>query len=155
MTPIFGLSGLLLCVALAMVCEYLGLSLLSALKGLGIVLLSVLVWRTLRVRDLQLSAREVEHLRRQRDLAAEERILGKEQVLAERLAGAIQFKTVSYESGSEEKTNLDELLKLQHYLAQCFPLVHQQLERHVINDYRLVRCVICLISHCRSVCSLV
>lgn len=55
---------------------------------------------------------------------------------AERLAKAIQFKTVSYEDRS--KIDYQPFLHLQEYLVQAFPLVHSRLEKKVINNYALL-----------------
>jgi len=51
--------------------------------------------------------------------------------LAERLAKAIQFKTIAY-------TNPDAFLGLLAYLEQAFPTVHESLVRQVVNDYSLL-----------------
>ncbi|MBM4450958.1 MAG: M20 family peptidase, partial [Chloroflexi bacterium] len=55
---------------------------------------------------------------------------------AERLAKALQFKTISYEDRSQ--IDYQPFLQFQEYLVQTFPLVHSRLERKVINNYALL-----------------
>ena len=55
---------------------------------------------------------------------------------AERLAGAIRHKTISYQDHSQgDKT---EFLRLHQYLKQVFPRVHATLTREVVSDYSLL-----------------
>ena len=53
-----------------------------------------------------------------------------------RLSEAIQFKTISFESGTE--SNTDPFRDFHAFLAKSFPRVHAQLTREVVNDYSLL-----------------
>ncbi len=55
---------------------------------------------------------------------------------AERLAGAVRFKTISYETPSD--SSHAELLLLQSYLQAAFPKAHAAARREVINKYSLL-----------------
>ena len=57
-------------------------------------------------------------------------------VAAERLAGAVRFKTVSYASGAPIDTAA--FLGFHDFLAKAFPLVHSTLERSTINRLSLI-----------------
>ena len=58
------------------------------------------------------------------------------QGVAERLAGAVRFKTVS--SLSDPQQNADEFRKLHTYLEQRFPKVHSALKRELVGDLSLL-----------------
>ncbi|HXR24403.1 MAG TPA: M20/M25/M40 family metallo-hydrolase, partial [Candidatus Binataceae bacterium] len=58
------------------------------------------------------------------------------QAAAQRLAGAVQLRTISYEAPSEESRA--ELLKLHAYLAQAFPNAHRAMTREVVGGYSLL-----------------
>jgi carboxypeptidase PM20D1 len=58
------------------------------------------------------------------------------QAAARRLSGAVQLRTISYESPSEESRA--ELLKLHAYLEQAFPNAHRVMTREVIGGYSLL-----------------
>ncbi|WP_299760511.1 M20/M25/M40 family metallo-hydrolase [uncultured Pontibacter sp.] len=55
---------------------------------------------------------------------------------AEKLAAVVGFKTVSAVETSDFK--YEEFKKLHVYLAEAFPLAHEQLQVEVINDYSLL-----------------
>lgn len=55
---------------------------------------------------------------------------------AERLAGAVRLRTVSYETPSEESRA--ELVKLQSYLERSFPRTHAALQREIVGGYSLL-----------------
>jgi len=55
---------------------------------------------------------------------------------AERLAGAVRLRTISYETPSAESRG--ELLKLHAYLAQVFPRTHAVLRREIVAAYSLL-----------------
>lgn len=55
---------------------------------------------------------------------------------AERLSGAIKFKTIS--NTDYEKFDYSQFKGLQEYIEKSFPLVHSTLEKKVINDYALL-----------------
>ena len=55
---------------------------------------------------------------------------------AERLAGAVRFQTVSYETPSD--ASRAELLKLHAYLEHSFPKAHAALQREVVGGYSLL-----------------
>jgi carboxypeptidase PM20D1 len=54
----------------------------------------------------------------------------------QRLSTAIQIRTISYDD--PKQFNGQPFIELHQHLAQSFPLVHQQAEKTVINDYSLV-----------------
>lgn len=58
------------------------------------------------------------------------------QAAAERLAGAVRLRTISFESPSEQ--SLAELLKLHTYLAQAFPNAHRAMTREIVGGYSLL-----------------
>ena len=67
------------------------------------------------------------------------RLLQRKEELAQRLSGAIRFKTVSYDyEDTENKADYREMQKLHAYLQTQFPLVHSTLQRRVINTHSLV-----------------
>jgi carboxypeptidase PM20D1 len=55
---------------------------------------------------------------------------------AKRLAGAIRYKTVSYQDHS--KIDSSEFLRFHQYIEQAFPRVHAMLTREVVNEYSLL-----------------
>ena len=55
---------------------------------------------------------------------------------AERLGGAVRFKTISYETPSDSSHS--ELLLLQAYLQAAFPKAHAAARREVIDKYSLL-----------------
>jgi carboxypeptidase PM20D1 len=59
-----------------------------------------------------------------------------EAAAAERLAGAVRFRTVSYEAPSA--ASRDELTKLHGYLERSFPHAHAVLQREVVGGYSLL-----------------
>ncbi|MDX5436561.1 MAG: M20/M25/M40 family metallo-hydrolase, partial [Pontibacter sp.] len=67
---------------------------------------------------------------------ADSAAVNKRTAAAARLAEAITFKTVS--ALEEEKFAYAEFIKLHAYLQEAFPLVHQHLQREVINGYSLL-----------------
>jgi len=59
-----------------------------------------------------------------------------ESAAIQRFSGAINFPTVSYDDRSN--FDADTFLAFHRYLEQSYPLVHQHMERTVVNDYSLV-----------------
>jgi carboxypeptidase PM20D1 len=55
---------------------------------------------------------------------------------AQHLAGAIRFRTVSFEDQSN--ASVDEFRKLQKYLEETYPRVHATLKREVVGDLSLL-----------------
>ena len=55
---------------------------------------------------------------------------------AERLSGAIKFKTIS--NKDYDKVDKSQFTSLQQYIEKSFPLVHSTLEKKVINNYSLL-----------------
>jgi carboxypeptidase PM20D1 len=55
---------------------------------------------------------------------------------AERLAGAVRLRTISYDEPSA--ASLHEIRALHAYLEVAFPRTHQVLRREVVNDYSLL-----------------
>lgn len=99
----------------------------KALAVLGLVLLAlvaVLLVRTSLVRSQQISAEPATEIPIDARAAAE------------RLAGAVRFRTISHEeSGRVER---EAFLGLHDHLAQSFPLVHSHLTREVVAGYSLL-----------------
>jgi len=56
--------------------------------------------------------------------------------VAERLSGALKFKTIS--NIDYEKFDYSQFTGLQEYIEKSFPLVHSTLEKKVINNYALL-----------------
>lgn len=55
---------------------------------------------------------------------------------ARRLAGALRFRTVSHDAGTQ--TASEEFLKLHAYLAEQFPRANAALKREAVNQYSLL-----------------
>lgn len=98
----------------------------KALAVLGlilVVLVAVLLIRTALARSYQIAAEPVT------DIAVDAR------AAAERLAGAVRFRTISHESGQVER---EAFLGFHEHLARSFPLVHSNLTREVVAGYSLL-----------------
>jgi carboxypeptidase PM20D1 len=98
----------------------------KALAVLGLVLLvlvAVLLVRTVLTRSHQITAEPVT------DISIDSR------AAAERLAGAVRFRTISHESGQVER---EAFFGLHGHLARSFPLVHSRLTREVVAGYSLL-----------------
>lgn len=54
----------------------------------------------------------------------------------QQLSKAIQIPTISYDD--ESKVNGSSFLQFHRHLQQAFPLVHQQMQKQVINQYSLI-----------------
>ena len=67
------------------------------------------------------------------------RILENADNMASRLGEAIRFKTVSYDQrDAANQIDYSQFLGLHKWFEKNYPLVHQHLEKHVINKYSLV-----------------
>ena len=95
--------------------------LLTALFG---VLIALMVIRTMTFTSRQLRPPTAEKLQLDQD------------EIVTRLSEAIQFKTISFESGTE--SNTDPFRDFHAFLAKSFPRVHAQLTREVVNDHSLL-----------------
>lgn len=73
---------------------------------------------------------------RQLDVPVASPLAVDEQAVAEKLAGAIRFKTIS--SLTDAELNKDQFLALHEYLQQRFPLVHSKLKREVVGGLSLL-----------------
>jgi carboxypeptidase PM20D1 len=73
---------------------------------------------------------------RQVDVAPAPPITIDEKAVAEKLAGAVRFKTVS--SLTDPDLNKDQFLAQQEYLKQRFPRVHAMLKREVVGELSLL-----------------
>ncbi len=89
-----------------------------------LLLFSVLLFRTLRFTSKQVKAPPV----------ADTGINA--QKVAEHLAGALRFQTVSNEGGGQ--LSVEAFLGLHKYLAQTFPKLHEHLSKEVVADYSLL-----------------
>ena len=56
--------------------------------------------------------------------------------VAERLAGAVRFRTISHDDRSN--FDADAFLAYHEYLRESYPLVHERAELTVVNDYTLL-----------------
>ena len=92
--------------------------------GLVLVLVAAVAINTLR------------HGSRQLDVAPAPPLAVDERAVAEKLSGAIRFKTVS--SATDAQQNADEFRKLHAYLEQRFPKVHATLKREVVGGLSLL-----------------
>jgi carboxypeptidase PM20D1 len=97
---------------------------LLSVLGLVLILLAVLVVRASMLKSRQVKAEPVT------DLAVDAN------AVAQRLAGAVRFPTVSHEKG--ENVEAQAFLGLHEYLRTSFPLVHQTLKRETVADYSLL-----------------
>lgn len=73
---------------------------------------------------------------RQLDVQPIERVAVDSGVLANRLAGALRFRTIADANDSE--ANAGEFARLRRYLEQQFPLVHATLRREVVGGHSLL-----------------
>ena len=89
-----------------------------------LTLFSVVLFRTLRFTSKQVKV----------PLVTDTSINAQE--IAEHLAGALRFQTVSNEGGGQ--LNAEAFLGLHKYLAQTFPKLHEQLSKEVVADYSLL-----------------
>jgi carboxypeptidase PM20D1 len=76
------------------------------------------------------------HASRQLSVPAAAAVAVDEAAAAERLAGAVRFRTVSYETPSPDSRA--ELLRLHAYLEHSFPKAHAVLHREVVGGYSLL-----------------
>lgn len=97
---------------------------LSLIPAFVILLVIVVLVNTLRFRP------------QPRQLAAVTPAAIDEQGAVDRLAGAIQFRTLS--SQNPEDFNPEPFLEFQSFLERSFPHIHQQMERDIINRYSLL-----------------
>jgi len=73
---------------------------------------------------------------RQIDVAPARPLAIDEKAVADKLAGAVRFQTVS--SREDPEANAAEFLKLHDYLRERFPLVHSKLKLETVGKYSLV-----------------
>ena len=83
-----------------------------------------------------LAINTVRHGSRQLDVPAAPPLAVDEKAVADTLAGAIRFQTVS--SAEDPSLNLDQFQKLHAYLEQRFPLVHARLKREEVGGLSLL-----------------
>ena len=76
------------------------------------------------------------HRSRQIEVPAAARAAIDERAVAERLARAVRFRTVSYETPSEESRS--ELLKFHAFLAQSFPSAYAALNLEIVGGYSML-----------------
>jgi carboxypeptidase PM20D1 len=96
-----------------------------AVLGIALlVLVAILLVRASTLRSRQVKAEPVT------DLAVDAN------AVAQRLAGAVRFPTVSHEQGKDVEAQA--FLDLHRYLQASFPLVHQKLAREVVGGYSLL-----------------
>ena len=93
--------------------------------GLGLLLLvSVVLIRTVGLTSIQVPV----------DPATAVAVDGQE--VAEHLAAALQFKTISSEDSTDVRA--EELIGLHEYLEQTYPLVHSTLTKELVGDLSLL-----------------
>jgi carboxypeptidase PM20D1 len=83
-----------------------------------------------------LAVNTLRHTSRQIVVPAAARALIDERAAAARLAGAVRFRTISYDTPSEESRA--ELLKLHAYLAESFPRTHTALTLEIVGGYSML-----------------
>ena len=82
------------------------------------------------------AANTLRHGSRQLDVAPAPPLAVDESAVADKLAGAVRFRTVSVRD--DPGANAGEFLKLHDYLKERFPLVHAKLKLEVVGGYSLV-----------------
>ncbi|MBX3656006.1 MAG: M20 family peptidase [Ramlibacter sp.] len=97
---------------------------LLALGGLVLLLVAAVAVNTVRQGSRQI------------DVPAAPPLAVDEKGVADKLSGAIRFKTVS--SHDDPQLNVDEFRKLHAYLEQRFPRVHATLKREVVGGLSLL-----------------
>jgi len=98
--------------------------LLLALAALLLMLIAVLAVNTLR------------HGSRQLDVGAAAPLAIDEKAVADKLAGAVRFKTIA--SREDAEANADEFRKLHAYLRERLPRAHQALKVETVGGYSLL-----------------
>ena len=83
-----------------------------------------------------LAVNTVRHRSQQVVVAVAPRAAIDERAVSERLARAVQFRTISYETPSEESRS--EFLKLHTYLAESFPNAHAALRLEIVGGYSML-----------------
>jgi carboxypeptidase PM20D1 len=101
------------------------------IKRLALVVLALVLLLVAAV-----AVNTVRHGSRQIDVPAAPPLAVDTRAVADKLAGAIRFQTVS--SLEDANQNADEFRKLHAYLEQRFPLVHQKLKRETVNGLSLL-----------------
>jgi len=95
------------------------------LSAAALLLLALALWtNTYRKASRQIDVPPIEHVKVD-GLAA-----------AERLAGAVRLRTITYDGRPDASAG--EFLKLHAHLAQSFPLTHKTLEKEVVGGYSLL-----------------
>jgi carboxypeptidase PM20D1 len=89
-----------------------------------VVLVSVLLVNTFRFKSKQVQVELIQAVTVDPD------------VVAQRLAQAIRFQTISYQDPTQ--TRAEEFLGLQKYLEQTFPRIHATLTRELVGNYSLL-----------------
>ncbi len=97
---------------------------LAMITGAVLILVGVVLLRTALITSRQITVEPVTPIPVDVGLAAT------------RLAGAIRYRTISY----QDPSHIDgaEFLRLHQYLKQAFPRVHATLTREVVGDYSLL-----------------
>ena len=97
---------------------------LLVLFGLVVLLAAAVVGNTLRQGSRQL------------DVPAAPPLAVDEKSVADKLSGAVQFRTIA--SREDPNASRDEFLKLHAYLQQRFPRLHATLKREIVGGYSLL-----------------
>jgi carboxypeptidase PM20D1 len=95
---------------------------------LSFLLILVILFSTIAVNTLLFKSRQLTVTKASNPVNADE--------VANRLSGALKFKTVSYEDQS--KYDYQQFTLFQEYLEKTFPLVHAKLEKKLINKYSVL-----------------
>ena len=98
--------------------------LLMIILGVLVVLIFVLMFNTLTFTSKQESAGTVDHI----DVDSK--------AVLSRLSQALQIPTISHQDSTKFDTS--KIIEFHQFLEKNYPLVHQKLEREIINDYSLL-----------------
>ena len=97
---------------------------LTIVLGLIVVLIMVLVVNTMMFSSRQVAVDPITPA-----------VVDSEEVVT-RLSQALQIKTISHNDPAQN--DMSKLIEFRDFLEKSFPLVHQKLQREVINDYSLL-----------------
>ena len=97
--------------------------------SLVVVVVVLLLAAAVTINTLRQGSRQIE-------VAVARTIVVDEKAVAEKLAGAVRFQTIS--SHDDPEANAAEFVKLHDYLRQRFPLVHSKLKLETVGKYSLV-----------------
>lgn len=142
----------LICIAKSAIPTYLAkwigspeiVSYIHSILYVGCALLVILCSRfalvgTCCLPSIQLRGSALTAVLEQADQTMEQRIFSKRNELAERLAAAVRFKTISWDpEDTENSIDYSQFTEMHKFFEEKYAKVHKTLQKTVINQYSLV-----------------